>query len=181
MTGKAATVCDGQESVMLALGILYVLTAVVSGCWELYYVGRQFGSGRMVDSGHDPFRAPLLLAYRSHFRPKRTSVGTCPFSLSNGVSNSWNRPVQLSERIPWCTMINLHVRALLMALVLQSASALVIGQEIADVKKRAESGDVKAQVQLGIAYAAGNGITQDGAEAVKWLRKAADHGDADST
>lgn len=75
-------------------------------------------------------------------------------------------------------MINLHVRVLLVALVLQSASALVIGQEIADVKKRAEAGDVKAQVQLGIAYAAGNGITQDGAEAVKWLRKAADHGDA---
>jgi hypothetical protein len=34
------------------------------------------------------------------------------------------------------------------------------------------------QVQLGTAYAVGDGVTPDGAEAVRWLRKAADQGDA---
>ena len=51
-------------------------------------------------------------------------------------------------------------------------------QELAALRKRAESGDVKAQVQLGLAYASGDGVTADESEAVKWFRKAADQGDA---
>ena len=47
----------------------------------------------------------------------------------------------------------------------------------AALKARAESGDVKAQVELGIAYASGNGVENDEAAAVKWFRKAAESGD----
>jgi len=48
---------------------------------------------------------------------------------------------------------------------------------LADLKTKADSGDVKAEVDLGIAYASGNGLTADDAEAVHWFRKAADQGD----
>ena len=40
----------------------------------------------------------------------------------------------------------------------------------------AEQGDAKAQSNLGLMYARGQGVAQDYAEAVKWYRKAADHG-----
>src|SRR6476620_10398429 len=50
-------------------------------------------------------------------------------------------------------------------------------QGLAALKQRAESGDVKAQVQIGLAYASGDGIEADGTQAVKWFRKAADQGD----
>ena len=42
----------------------------------------------------------------------------------------------------------------------------------------AEQGDARAQNNLGIAYAEGNGVTQDYDEAVKWWRTAAEQGDA---
>ncbi len=40
----------------------------------------------------------------------------------------------------------------------------------------AEQGDPAAQVNLGIAYAKGNQVSVDKTEAVKWYRKAAEHG-----
>ena len=42
--------------------------------------------------------------------------------------------------------------------------------------KRAEAGDPRAQNRLGLAYAQGNGVPQDNAEAAKWYRKAAEQG-----
>ena len=45
---------------------------------------------------------------------------------------------------------------------------------IADLKLVAYAGDVSAQVQLGVIYLTGDGVAKDDAEAVKWLRKAAD-------
>jgi len=45
---------------------------------------------------------------------------------------------------------------------------------IADLKEMAAAGDVKSQVQIGLVYLTGDGIRKDDAEAVKWLRKAAD-------
>ena len=49
---------------------------------------------------------------------------------------------------------------------------------IADLKEIAYAGDVSAQVQLGVIYLTGDGVTKDDAEAVKWLRKAADQDNA---
>src|SRR5712675_158125 len=45
---------------------------------------------------------------------------------------------------------------------------------IADLKEMAAAGDVKSQVQVGLAYLTGDGVHKDDVEAVKWLRKAAD-------
>ncbi len=47
-------------------------------------------------------------------------------------------------------------------------------KEIEDLKEVAYAGDVNAQVHLGVIYLTGDGVTKDDAEAVKWLRKAAD-------
>jgi len=45
-------------------------------------------------------------------------------------------------------------------------------------KAEAEEGDAKAQNNLGVMYAKGQGVDQDFKEAVKWYQKAADQGDA---
>jgi TPR repeat protein len=45
---------------------------------------------------------------------------------------------------------------------------------IADLKEMADAGDVKSQVQIGLAYLTGDGVHKDDAEGVKWLKKAAD-------
>jgi uncharacterized protein len=73
------------------------------------------------------------------------------------------------------------------ALLLQSAGSSAVRpsgevsnkeQEIAILKKRAESGDVRAQVELGTAYAEGNSVVEDDVEAIKWFRRAAEKRDA---
>lgn len=46
-----------------------------------------------------------------------------------------------------------------------------------ELTERAGAGDARAQVELGLAYATGDGVTEDDAEAVKWFRKAADQDD----
>src|ERR1700674_1869921 len=45
---------------------------------------------------------------------------------------------------------------------------------IADLREIAYAGNVNAQVQLGVIYLTGDGVSKDDAEALKWLRKAAD-------
>ncbi len=50
--------------------------------------------------------------------------------------------------------------------------------DIQALRTRAEQGEVVAQRQLGAAYAKGNGVKQDYAEAAKWYRPAAEKGDA---
>jgi uncharacterized protein len=83
-------------------------------------------------------------------------------------------------------MTECYIIALGVAMLLQSTGAPVAKplaeatkkeQEIS-LKSRAEAGDPTAQVQLGTAYASGDGVTEDDAEAVKWFRKAAEQGDA---
>ena len=49
-----------------------------------------------------------------------------------------------------------------------------------ETKIEAEKGDADAQNELGFAYANGEGVVKNEAEAVKWYRKAADQGDADA-
>src|SRR5271165_3664652 len=45
---------------------------------------------------------------------------------------------------------------------------------VEDLKQIAYAGDVSSQVRLGVMYLTGDGVARDDAEAVKWLRKAAD-------
>jgi hypothetical protein len=46
--------------------------------------------------------------------------------------------------------------------------------EFKTIKMQAEKGDPFAQYNVGVAYANGDGVAQDNAEAVKWFRKAAE-------
>src|ERR1700730_7978940 len=80
-------------------------------------------------------------------------------------------------------MVKLVVIVILVALLF-SPSGLALGQSssqasakqkvIGDLKEMANAGDVKSQVQLGLAYLTGDGVGKDDVEAAKWLRKAAD-------
>jgi len=48
--------------------------------------------------------------------------------------------------------------------------------DFSDLQKKAESGDAKAQDNLGVMYMNGQGVTKDYVEAVKWFRKSAEQG-----
>jgi TPR repeat protein len=61
-------------------------------------------------------------------------------------------------------------------LAFQSAAA----SPFDETKALAGQGDVRAQYNLGLMYADGDGVPENGAEAVKWYRKAAEQGDADA-
>ena len=50
--------------------------------------------------------------------------------------------------------------------------------DVADCRVKAEQGDAKAQINLGVMYRNGQGVIQDYKQAVKWYRKAAEQGDA---
>tara|TARA_Y100000588_G_scaffold388686_1_gene489508 strand:+ start:1850 stop:2476 length:627 start_codon:yes stop_codon:yes gene_type:complete len=50
----------------------------------------------------------------------------------------------------------------------------------AKLRKKAEQGDADAQVNLGVMYRNGEGVSQDDKEAVKWWRKAAEQGNAEA-
>jgi TPR repeat protein len=76
-------------------------------------------------------------------------------------------------------MINLSVISLLVTLSQSPAvPPSTRPQQVADLKTRAEAGDPKAEVELGIAFASGDRVTADDAEAVRWFRRAAEKGDA---
>src|ERR1022692_4899660 len=83
--------------------------------------------------------------------------------------------------------IRLGVIAFTAAIVLQQGSPLLAQSSvetsakqkaIANLKEVAYAGDSNAQVQLGLIYLTGDGVAKDDAEALKWLRKAADEDNA---
>ena len=79
-------------------------------------------------------------------------------------------------------MTNMAFLILTAAVVIQSGHTPETGRssrerQVASLERQAEAGDLKAQVQLGLAYASGYGMPVDEAEAVKWFRKAAEKGD----
>jgi TPR repeat protein len=65
-----------------------------------------------------------------------------------------------------------------LALAQSSAQPSAKQKAVANLKEIAYAGDVSAQVQLGVIYLTGDGVPKDDAEAVKWLRKAADQDNA---
>jgi TPR repeat protein len=58
------------------------------------------------------------------------------------------------------------------------SSSVAFAQSLEETRKRAESGDARAQSAPGTMYYAGDGAPKDDAEAVKSWRKAADQGHA---
>ena len=53
-------------------------------------------------------------------------------------------------------------------------------KHVGNLKADAAKGDAEAQYQLGLAYSAGNGVTQDYVEAIRWFRASAEGGHAEA-
>lgn len=64
---------------------------------------------------------------------------------------------------------------LLATLLFQSAAS----EAFASLKAKAEAGDTRAQVQLGLSYASGDGVDVDPRQAVRWFRAAAEKGNVE--
>lgn len=58
------------------------------------------------------------------------------------------------------------------------AFSSAFSQDLAELQRKAESGDAKALFKLGLMYDRGEGVPQNYAEAFKWYRKAAELGHA---
>ena len=71
-------------------------------------------------------------------------------------------------------------RYLLICLMLFTGSAHAAEDDFDAVKKAADQGHASAQLNLGVMYARGDGVTQDYAEAERWFLKAAEQGDVDA-
>ena len=76
-------------------------------------------------------------------------------------------------------------RPLKMRWILTSVAAVFLlavtpasAQDYEATRHAAEQGDADAQFNLGFAYATGEGVPQDDAEAVRWFRLAAEQGNA---
>ena len=90
---------------------------------------------------------------------------------------------------PWCSLVqvgylpfaaNMTKALLSLALFLALVSSCFANDVIGKLRKSAEQGDTVAQLELGFAYATGNGVTKDPVEAVKWYRKSAEQGNIDA-
>ena len=66
----------------------------------------------------------------------------------------------------------------LILLLMTGLACPAFSEDIQTLIKKAEGGDLEAQVYLGAAYDQGQGIPQDYAEAAKWWQKAAEQGHA---
>ncbi|HXM45081.1 MAG TPA: tetratricopeptide repeat protein, partial [Bryobacteraceae bacterium] len=76
------------------------------------------------------------------------------------------------------TFIRLFLATVLIGPAAQISNAQAVSRETSITKLRegAEAGNADAQLQLGLAYQEGKGVTQSYAEAARWFRKAADAG-----
>ena len=72
------------------------------------------------------------------------------------------------------------LRSLLVFILLAVAGFAADTPTVAETKKNAEAGDAWAQYYLGMMYAKGEGVSKDGAEAVKWFRLVAEQGYANA-
>ena len=72
-------------------------------------------------------------------------------------------------------LVNIFVLLLFIA---SAACQNTAAPSISELSQRAESGDAKAQLELGRAYEDGKGVPQDDERAVEWFRKAANQGNA---
>ena len=79
--------------------------------------------------------------------------------------------------------MNPILKSLLVFVLLAAAGFAADTPMVAEWRKKAEAGDAKFQVLMGACYAddaSSDGVPKDDAEAVKWIRKAADQGDAEA-
>jgi uncharacterized protein len=85
-------------------------------------------------------------------------------------------------RVPLFVAVLIGFAALVHAGFDEAITAYNLGDyatALKEFKPLAEQGDARAQHNLGVMYANGQGVSKDYAEAVKWCRKAADQGNAE--
>lgn len=70
-------------------------------------------------------------------------------------------------------------RSYLLILAMMTSS-LSYGDGVVDLVAKAQKGDAAAQMELGVIYSKGEGVTKDLTEAVKWLTKAAEQGNVEA-
>ena len=68
-----------------------------------------------------------------------------------------------------------RIFGILIAVLFLSVGHTASAQD-SELLKKAQDGDAEAQFYLGVAYSNGEGVEQDYAVAVKWLRLAAEQG-----
>ena len=81
----------------------------------------------------------------------------------------WKRPGFLCGLLFLCATLS-------WAFIQNTANAQTEPTDIAELKRKAETGDAKAQTELGFRYGTGRGVRRDYVEAVHWYRKAAEQG-----
>jgi TPR repeat protein len=142
-------------------------------------------SGRTtIKRYQNPGRCPGL-AIRWRFQ-RHYCFGRIP-PRSGKLTQKTGCGIQIQDLASGQTMTKLWKYALAMALLILPGKLLpaqspdqasVKKKAIADLKEIAYAGNVNAQVQLGVIYLTGDGVARDDAEALKWLRKAADQDNA---
>ena len=127
---------------------------------------------------------PLIVSAKNRTPPAR-----CALAFNAAVVNippvghardpHWMKRFSIKEQaasrqILWrsrCLLVVLFCFALISHVVAQTGS-------FADVKNKAEWGDMEAQFKLGMMYYEGKGAPKNFAEAIKWFRRSADQGQA---
>lgn len=73
-----------------------------------------------------------------------------------------------------------YLLPLALPLLIMGFVCIANAADVAELKARAESGDVKAQGELALAYIQGEGVPADRSESLRWFRLAAEGGDLTS-
>jgi uncharacterized protein len=78
------------------------------------------------------------------------------------------------------TVVAMNTTRMLVVLVVLGSVAGLRAESIEALREKADAGRVEAQLRLGAAYHAGQGVARDYAEAVRWFRRAAEQGYAEA-
>ena len=100
----------------------------------------------------------------------------CPFHATDAGA----KPLLASLFRGCCVGMNSRLVVLVVAawLAFPLAPCLADNASLAEIRAKAERGDVDAQLLLGEEYHEGDRVPRDYAEAAKWMRKAAEQGNA---
>ncbi|MBI4164863.1 MAG: sel1 repeat family protein [Acidobacteria bacterium] len=78
----------------------------------------------------------------------------------------------------FCVSVSARLPAQEQLETMREEASKLTKQDIPELVRKAEAGDIKAQLLLGNAYARGFGVRQKFPEAAQWFRKSAEQGDA---
>jgi hypothetical protein len=100
---------------------------------------------------------------------------TCKINRSGYIFNKWFM-VNLGESV--LIKLSRTMLCICFAVFMSLGAEASFAGNFAEMRAAAEQGDASAQSKLGQMYLNGDGVPQDLAEAVKWIRLAAEQGSA---